>query len=298
VHVDHLPLGLSMTPARKRFKSLTGNNNHFLITIQVGLDAVASGEATLDPDFSTSWNPKDRRASAHRSREFAHKAMLTWLTDALSAYRSSLKRTPGLALDASTWERADSLDGLVAKLDDLVDQVGAPCGPERDLVCTAVVWRNRLVHEGASNSLPQATRQRLQAARDEIHENYQGLDITRTMETLKRSSDSKAPTFKETTALVRAAQKFVEVVDGAIVGTISPTDYLIDVLREHVRQDVVPRSANIWGKSQDRKRASIVQVAQSAGMSRLDTGGIPVGPRISALLAAEPREARRLLGLS
>lgn len=286
-----------MTPARKRFKSLTGSNNHFLITIQVGLDAVASGEATLDSAFSTSWNPKDPRASAHRSREFAHKAMLTWLTDALSAYRSSLKRTPGLGLDVSAWERADALDGLVAKLDHLVDQVGAQCGPERDLVATAVVWRNRLVHEGASNSLPQANRQRLQAARDQIQAAYQGLDIARTMETLQRSSDSKAPTFKETTALVRAAQKFVQVVDGAVVEAISPVAYLIGALRAHVEQDVVRQSVNIWGKGPDRTRASIVQIAQSAGMSRLESGGIPIEPRISTLLAAGPKEARQLLDL-
>jgi hypothetical protein len=290
-----LPLAIAVTPARKRFKQLTGSNNHFLITIQVGLDAVASGHAKLNPEFSTTWNPKDLTSSAYRSKEFAHKAMLVWLTAALSAYRTALKRTPGMTLPNEEWEKLDLIDGLAGKLEALADLVGAPCGAERDLVVTAVVWRNQLVHEGSSNPVPATTRTRLLQARDLVADTYQGLDIERTLHTLKRSTNTKAPTFKETTALVRASQRFVQAVDEAVLRVISPTDYLLDALRDYIRHDVGARTSNVWGKGPVRARASIIQIGQSYGMSKLDRGGMAVDSRLERLLMAGPKEAREVL---
>ncbi|WP_328529762.1 hypothetical protein OG984_00715 [Nocardioides sp. NBC_00368] len=208
-----------------------------------------------------------------------------------------MKSTPGLEFDHDAWERAESADGLIPKLDATAEIFGARCGPERDLVHIAIVWRNRVVHEGASNQVPQATRNRLSKSAEEIHKDYQGLDVERTVESLKRSTDRKVPSFKETTALVRAAQRFVENVDAAVLDTISPGRYLIDVLRGYVEQDVATRLSNVWGKGPDRTLASVLQVAQSAGMSRLDAGGIPIEAEVATLLRATPKEAKRVLGL-
>lgn len=296
-HVDSLPLSLGATPARRHFKRLTGSNNHFLITIEVGLDAVAAGEVELKPEFSTSWNPENRASSAQRSREFAHKAMLAWLTDALTSYRRGLRDTPGQPIRDAEWEQMEELEGSAKKLARLADLTGANCPIETDLVTLAVVWRNRLVHEGSSNRVPTRAEIRLLEAKEIIAEVYQGLDIRRTLEALDRSAKTHAPTFKETTSLVRAAHRFVESVDEEVLSRLSPADYLIGALQHYVGVDVAQRSSNVWGKGPSKTRSSVVQIGQSYGMARSHTDGIAVDSRLESLLLATPRQARSLLGL-
>lgn len=61
-------LSIKTSAARRDFKEMLGQNNHFLITIMIGLDAVADGEARRGDEFSTSWAPHDVRRSAMRSQ--------------------------------------------------------------------------------------------------------------------------------------------------------------------------------------------------------------------------------------
>jgi hypothetical protein len=90
-------LCLLESSARREFKRMAGQNNHFLIPILVGLAAVESGTAVLPDGMRVSWAPHDRASSAARSREFATKALLAWLADALSAYARALGRPPSIA---------------------------------------------------------------------------------------------------------------------------------------------------------------------------------------------------------
>src|SRR5712691_4250384 len=106
-------LTMKTSPARTGFKQMLGQNNHFLITIMVGLDAVAYGEANLRAEFSAKWAPRDRVQSAQRSREFACKALTAWLYDALSSYARNLCALPTVIADQELVGKiraADSLD--------------------------------------------------------------------------------------------------------------------------------------------------------------------------------------------
>ena len=139
-------LSITISPARRDFKEMLGQNNHFLITIMIGLDAVASGEARLSDEFSTSWAPHDVRRSATRSREFACKALTAWLTDAVAAYINGLLREPCVVTDSTLAERLRAAQSL----DDKICTISNACGQDSAvatlLVRISVTWRNRLVH--------------------------------------------------------------------------------------------------------------------------------------------------------
>ena len=79
-------LALVRTPALRQFKSQTGQNNHFIITILVGLHQIEREDVAPDPEFSTQWSPRDRVNSARRSREYTLQSSLTWLVDQLTRY--------------------------------------------------------------------------------------------------------------------------------------------------------------------------------------------------------------------
>src|ERR1700721_2138620 len=82
----HRMYELKRTHARAAFKDLLGQANHFLITLLVGLGAVGDGTAMLDQEFRTSWNPRDVRKSAERSRQFAFDLALVRAVDALDTF--------------------------------------------------------------------------------------------------------------------------------------------------------------------------------------------------------------------
>ncbi|OPY60336.1 MAG: hypothetical protein A4E56_02762 [Pelotomaculum sp. PtaU1.Bin065] len=70
----------------KIFKKEIGHANHFLKTILVGLDGVRNGTVIKNEEFSTSWNPRDKRVSADRSSDFAKKSTLIWVVENLEMY--------------------------------------------------------------------------------------------------------------------------------------------------------------------------------------------------------------------
>lgn len=95
--VDSPVLCMLESPARRSFKRAAGHDNHFLITVHVGLAAVQAGTAKLPPEMRVGWDPRDREASAERSRGFANKAALAWTIDTLEAYLDFLRVEPHFA---------------------------------------------------------------------------------------------------------------------------------------------------------------------------------------------------------
>ncbi|WP_156737755.1 hypothetical protein [Mycobacterium sp. E735] len=262
-----MPLVLKATPARSAFKKMLGQNNHFLITILVGLDAVESGQANLSPEFSTSWSPINAHASARRSRDFATKALLAWASTALDTYRRQLSTPTNVYLSIGECDAIKAEEGLGARLQRLSQLVGAVMGPEKELVELLVVWRNRVVHTNARDVVSGGLKRRLLANQALLAKDYQGLNIERAMEGARRGN---APKFKEITALVRAAHIFVREIDKAILARVDLDKCLLAVLSTYVSEDPVKRCRNIWGRDAARRRRSIMQVAQSYGMSQED----------------------------
>lgn len=62
---------LNHSVAQRQFKKRMGQANHFLITILIGLDEVSKGLVKKPDTLDVSWNPKDVKASAERSRVYA-----------------------------------------------------------------------------------------------------------------------------------------------------------------------------------------------------------------------------------
>ena len=269
-------LCLHSTPARKAFKEMAGQNNHFLITLLVGLHAVETGKAPLPAEFRTSWNPKDVQRSAQRSREFAIKALLTWTTDAIDSYVKAVVKhpvltLPGLREDAAVAIKEDL--GRVGQVRALAKASKQADSAEYALICAAEVWRNRLVHRNARNRLSPIDVRSLRNYEGYFATNYQGLIIEETIDRIKRPQ-SLAPTFKEVTAIVRAAHEFTRASDEFLIRSADIDSYMRHLLIMYV-QDVDPaapsaamsRINNVWGKTDQRRRTSLFQIAANRGMS-------------------------------
>jgi len=177
---DSSDLCLFESSARRIFKKMAGQNNHFLITILVGLAAVKSGSATLPDGMKVSWAPHNRSSSAARSREFATKALLAWLTDALDAYTRALTRPPNIATAAveegiaRAYERNEGLAGRVRAV---AAATGQAESAEVVLVDVAIAWRNRLVHQTSARKLSKSLESAALSHSTEYTDLYQGLHI-------------------------------------------------------------------------------------------------------------------------
>lgn len=270
---------------------MLGHANHFLITILVGLDAVGSGHATLSAEFSTSWDPRDAEVSALRSREFALEAVTAWSVDALDTYRRLLTSESAPYLSRSMRVSVESEDGLRLRLRKLFQVSGALPAPEVDMTEMLIVWRNKLVHSGARDSVPRDVSARLLAASEDIASAYRNLDVKRTIESV---TGKRSPTFKEATAFVTAAHRFVERVDGAVIARVDLDACLRAALVAHIADDPINRCRSIWVPDQERRRNSILQVAQNFGLA-------PGGDRTVShefaldLMSWTPKDARREL---
>lgn len=269
--------------AERRFKQLAGNVNHFLITIMIGLDAVGDGTAKLSPTFATSWAPHDVRRSAQRSREFALKALIAWLVDALDAYVRELNKKPFLIQDDDARMEMDSLGRSVyARVSWLGEHFGMSESVPFALSVLAVTWRNRLVHSDADNALPKEVRQILEVEADTISEEFQGLDVARTMTNLNAAA---VPSLKEATALVRAAHLLVREADEKLREDLDIEVLLEEGLQRYIGEDSLQRAARIWGKGKEKALKSLRQVALNIGLTEED-GARALGDEVMSELAS------------
>ncbi len=259
---------MTQTPARRQFKHMAGSVNHFLITILIGLDAVRTGKAERGPSFATSWEPHDLSRSADRSSEFAIKALMSWLVDALDAYIVRLNRKPFLLQGVDNRNAFDALPRSVqAKTDWIAEHLKLSADPAYALSTLAIVWRNRLVHSNAENQVPPAIVTILQDSTEEIANAYQGLDVDLL---LLHLAGGGVPRFKEATAMVRAAQSFVEKADAEILSRLDLGAFFREALAVYVSVDPPRRISNIWGKDPERKLRSLRQLAMESGMCEQD----------------------------
>lgn len=266
-------IGIHTSPARRQFKKLLGQVNHYLITILVGLNAVEKGEAVLGGTFSTNWNPRSPQASARQSREFALKATLAWTVDALDAYASQLHQSPRL-LESDTLYNAMSAAGrsVDAKTDALIEGLDIKDNISSSLTKLAITWRNRLVHHQADNPLSDEVRQSLLSQSKKIADNYRGLEI----ESMLISFDkSLAPRFKEAASLAQASHDFVSNCDSLLLVNLDLPRFVTATLRHHLTKnykskpenDPKSRAGRIWNRTQDDSIRTLIQILQNYGIS-------------------------------
>jgi hypothetical protein len=219
-----LMLELNRTVARAAFKDLLGQANHFLITILVGLNGVRRGGIEIDEEFRTSWNPRDVRHSADRSRAFALDLALVRAVDSLDTYMMRSRRHP-LALTSTSF--ASSMDGAGQSISRRLEVFNAHLDPlpnrHTTFIKLAIEWRNRRVHSLADNNIDDDDIDSLEKCADTLHKEFSGLDV---VELIKDYKSRSAPTFKEAAAIMRLVHFAVENFDTQLLGKLDINRYL------------------------------------------------------------------------
>lgn len=304
--VDSPVLCMLESPARRSFKRAAGHDNHFLITVHVGLAAVQAGTAKLPPEMRVGWDPRDREASAERSRGFANKAALAWTIDTLEAYLDFLRVEPHFAsqdIREGLQGAIEREEGIAGKIRSAAKEAGQRGTPEAVLAEIGVAWRNRLVHQKATSKIKRELVGVARRSAEHYLDFYQGMRIDELIERAD-ARPAIAPTLKEVTAVIRACQKLVEKVDEYVLGGVVLSGYLTQVLVHHLSGDMDlegkganERAGKIWGKSEVRVRSKILEIARNNGFSDFRQGSANSVKESEIMLLARmtPAEAVRVL---
>lgn len=291
-HVSSNELSINRTPARVNFKKNAGQNNHFLITVLVGLDAVREQKATLNEEFSTSWKPADIPRSALRSREYALITSLAWITDLIDVYRKRLQSLDSV-FDEEFPTRVNRIDGRANRLSAVASALELPATDARLLVVLlAIKWRNTIVHSDADTRVGSSLRAHLLSAGKEISEAHRGLDIERSLSSFESGNP---PTFKEVASFISAAQGLVEALDAAAVSKMDIEQYAESTLATYFA-DAFEKNAQIfsqfWPANAAKTRHRLTSLLVQRGFSK-GPAPSPLSPRylddLSALTASSAR---------
>lgn len=224
---------LKHSVAQRQFRKKIGQANHFLITILIGLDEVNRGNVMKPETFDVSWNPKDVKASVMRSKAFVLNSSLAWAVDNFDSYVNNCKRKPSLIEDKELSKELDSADRRVNdkfrvffdkfKTNDDLQLYAA-------LVALGIQWRNVTIHSDADNVLDDEYVKILLDNKAWYYNNFCHLDIE---EAMKRFNTHSNPTFKETTSIIKALLRFVEIIDGKLIKALDIERYLADLFDKH-----------------------------------------------------------------
>lgn len=264
-------LTMEYSAARRRFKGATGQTNHFLITILVGLEGVAEGKVESTPSFSTTWAPLDPEASARRSREFALASTLVFVADCLDSYLKDLSDSFPIEVPASLFDVMDET-GRVRRggLAERVNSLGQHFGVDRTttaMVECAIVSRNRAAHASRNIKLDPSTAGVLRTASARLLDEYQRLEVEPLVDKLRSSSPSGL-TFKETASILRAVHNFVQQVDHAVLTATDLSVPLAASLREFLTESAAAskkRAADIWGRGPSIAHEKVRTIARNFG---------------------------------
>lgn len=279
------------------FKSLSGQNNHFLITILVGLDAVKSGSAKKRPDFSTTWDPLDPARSAGRSRAYAIRTSLVWVTDLVNVYRRAAAKLPGVCTEEDLRRiQGDGEDGSSMRLERFARHLDLGQSSDLRLAQLAIHWRNRVAHSEATGNLDSAVRGGLKSSAALIADEHAGLDVE---ELIAHEARGIAPTFKEIASLMSACHKLVESLDRAVVERVDLSAMVDARIRAHLHDPNGPgamsRTESLWGGSPQKTIKRLQQLLIQAGFQ---LSAQSVGPQVDSgvledLAALSLSEVRR-----
>jgi hypothetical protein len=221
---------MKQTAARVRFKRYFGQANHYLVTGLVALHHLEESAVVSAPsELHTTWNPKDKNASIHRTRLFTHQAILGSAVDAIDMYISLLYRKPNYIKDHAL---CSALDGAGRSVQRKVIAVAEHYALEAStvaLVDVLITWRNNVVHELADNTLLTNTIAALKQHAEMIAGNYRGLIVDKLPQ---KAEAGDSLTFKETASLISAAHHFVEAVDAKVLKCLDLSELCLDLVTD------------------------------------------------------------------
>ena len=231
LRIINMNLYLNISSARKSMKKNLGQANHFLITILIGLDGVLKHDLECPEDFSTSWNPKDKKRSVERSREFALKSALAWAVDCLDSYFIACNKKPFLIDNRDFKKDLDGANRSVYEkhriFSSFVQADSKILKVYYSMVFWAIQWRNNTTHCEAENKLDEDCRQILIESGEDINTIFCGLDINCCLEHFDRR---KIPTFKEVTSMIHAIQLCVEDIDHYLLKELDLNRYAKEII--------------------------------------------------------------------
>lgn len=226
---------LNHSVAQRQFKKRMGQANHFLITILIGLDEVSKGLVKKPDTLDVSWNPKDVKASAERSRVYALNSSLAWIIDNFDSYVQNCKRKPCLIENKKLSEELDSAD---RRVNDKFKVFFNKYTSNKDLrlygalVALGIQWRNVTTHSEANNELDDEYEKILLDNKEWYSENFCHLDVDKALDSFK---SHKNPTLKETTSIIKAVLRFVEIIDAELLKEIKDERFLSELFEKHYR---------------------------------------------------------------
>jgi hypothetical protein len=256
---------LRRTSAYSELRERLGQANHLLITILIGIEGVRTGNAKKSDEFHATWNPKSIEESAQRSRRFARDAMLNHIVDSLGVYLSLLREPPFTAALPSLNSTNDR--SLKPRLDAFCSDLDLQNSLKLALVHLAIQWRNRRLHTGAINAIERKYFTVLRAAKDDICEQFCGLDLE---DLFHRFDESESPRFKEVASLVKGTLDFAQMADGVLVQRLDPNDVACHVIASVLRDRVAMnrrRAGQQWGNTPDDRRRRLKSILTTAGFS-------------------------------
>jgi len=275
----------------KLFKMDVGQSNHMLITILVGLDGIIDGKVNVKEEFHTSWNPRSKTDSAERSKAFAKKSTLSWLVDSLDSYLSSCNTSPFLIQNIELKKKFDDVKNgrsVYNKYKLMSLEKGMIGSINTAFVDLLVCWRNRLVHNGAENQLLKSSIDVFNRNIEEIFDNFNGLDIERTLISFK---NSRVPTFKEVASMVRATLNYVYDVDCKLLSTLNYIEYVNEIVSNYLFQGDSNRFDAIFSKTNEVKLKKIRQILQNNGFD--NTNDAVVDTRCNEIASFSYKDAKQ-----
>lgn len=215
-----------------------GHANHFLITLLIGLDSITRYNVSKPNDFSTSWNPRNKKHSVDRSREYALNASLAWSIDCLDGYFNSCNLEPKIIDKSSFISELDSANRSVNEKFKIFSKnyllnnrrAEIPTG----IVALAIQWRNNTTHSNAQNNLEQHYTQVLKQHKEDIKVHYCNLDIEQTLDNFK---NKKSPTFKEVATIIKATQEFVELIDQKLISELDINKNALNIIEHFFKRN-------------------------------------------------------------
>ena len=257
---------LNRTKARHAFKDLLGQANHFLITILVGLNGVRSNQVTIDSEFNTSWNPKNKINSADRSRQFALDMGLVRAVDALDTYMMMSARKPR-SIEGNEFRSAmDGTGKSVSKrLTVFCDFLTPLQESHKEALHIAIDWRNRRVHSLARDTVENSALRTVNSDAERFKSSYSGLCIS---EFVRNYRSNLTPSFKETAAIIRMTHEAVEIFDQKILENLDVERYLTEFIALVLGEDKEHKhhsTSKIWGS--DKKEDKVIRLLRLAGVN-------------------------------
>jgi hypothetical protein len=248
---------MKQTLPRAIFKEHLGQANHYLITGLVGLYFLdGSSTQTAPEELRTSWNPRDKHASISRTRIFMLNSVLGWAVDSLDMYVSLLNRKPNYLQSNTLSSNMDYAGRSVLRKVIAIGDYYKIHPAILSLVDVLITWRNNIFHDLADNSIRNESLNALKQYENYIEENFCGLNANLLPDKVKCDDNL---TFKETTSLIHAAQKYVEYVDTAIIDNFDLSAFCKEAISIELNNKENSNFAvKYYGVSYERRKKFII----------------------------------------